>query len=279
MGDAKANVDCALKPTLALKPEARGKWLTKAIAAVKDGRARVSDVYDIVNHPKFINGVTPIIGKKMRRALTEGIDIFTDKQKKNLEACQLIKQYPLEEPQATGAKKVDEEKMDEMMARCRAFVRDNETLWEGRKQEIDSEIARREEEARLEAERLRRLEDEKARAERERARAEEEGALKEQEALLERQKGVEANATAVAERLSKEQEALARLEEDLKKAAAEAPAKEEDQGARESSRKTKDRSSKRRRKSGSEDKDKPRDRSRSRSRDKKRKKRRSRSRS
>lgn len=139
------SVDCSLKPTLALKPEPRLKWLVRAVAALKDGAVRVSDVYDIIAHPKFVNGIDLKIGTKMRRALSSEMSLFSDKQRSNLERSELFKKFPEEAPKERKKKEVetDEGKMDEMMARCRAFVKDNENLYEVRQKELDADEDRK----------------------------------------------------------------------------------------------------------------------------------------
>lgn len=182
-------LDCSLKPTLALKPEKRAKWLTQAISALKDGGVRVSDVYDIVGHPKFVNNVSNGVGQKMRRLLSSEMKLFTGKQRQGLEKSELFKKFPVDDgPKASKAApaEVDEGKMDDMMARCRAFVRDNESLWEDRKRELDeAERQRREEEE----ERRQREEDEKRQKEEDARRAEEEARLREERRAEEAQRG------------------------------------------------------------------------------------------
>lgn len=158
MGD----LDCQLKPTLALKPEARLKWLTRAVAALKDGSVRVSDVFDIISHPKFVNGVPDGVGKKMRRSLSSELGRFSDKQRQGLEKSELFKRFPDEAPKGSKSKpaEVDEGKMDDMMARCRGFVRENEGLWEVRKRELEEAEERK---VREEEDRQRAIEEEKQR--------------------------------------------------------------------------------------------------------------------
>lgn len=181
-------MDCNLKATLALKPEKRLKWLTQALSALKNGSVRVSDVFDIIWNPKFINGVPEGLGKKMRRSLNADINLFSAKQQQSLEKSEFFKRFPLEESKPKEVQQVNESAMDDMMARCRAFVRENETLWESRKQELDAAEERRqreaeeklraEEEARLAEEK--RLEDEKQKAEEDRLAEEQRCAAKDQ---------------------------------------------------------------------------------------------------
>lgn len=171
-----------MKPTLALKPEKRAKWLTQAIIALKDGGVRVSDVYDIVSHPKFINGVSNGHGQKMRHQMSKELRLFTDKQRQGLEKSELFKKFNADDgPKAAKPSKpeVDEGKMDDMMARCRAFVRDNETLWEDRKRELDEAEAERE--RREEEERLKKEEEERRQKEEEEERQREEAAHRAEE--------------------------------------------------------------------------------------------------
>mmetsp|Transcript_51949 Transcript_51949/g.93407 ORF Transcript_51949/g.93407 Transcript_51949/m.93407 type:complete len:255 (+) Transcript_51949:118-882(+) len=182
---AGSSVDCSLKSTLALKPEKRSAWLTKAVSALKEGSVRPSDVYDIISNRRFVSEVSDKIGKRMRRALDPAIHLFSDKQRQGLEKCELFSQFPLEEapPKQERGPEVDESKMEDMMARCRAFVRENENLWEVRKRELEEaeERKRREEEERRLAEENRILE-EKRRVEEERRLAEEQERRKKEEA-------------------------------------------------------------------------------------------------
>jgi len=215
-------VDCSLKPTLALKPEARAKWLTKAVSALRDGAIRVSDVFDIIAHPKFVNGIPEGIGKKMRRSLSGEMKLFSDKQRQGLERSELFKRFPEEaKPSKAQPAEVDEGKMDEMMARCRAFVKDNETLYEVRKREVEEaeDKVRREEE-----ERLRAIEDEKRRILEELSRQEDEAQRKNDE---EKRRAEEDNEDS--DEASDEEEgatdALAKLERDLQEVEASPPEK------------------------------------------------------
>lgn len=149
-------VDCSLKPTIAMKPEARAKWLPKALRAAEAGLARKSDVFDIIGNPKFINGMNDQVGKRARRIVEDFVHIFTDKQQRHLRKdCALAMTYPLEERAPEAVPQQDQEKMDEMMARCRAFVRENASTWEDRKKMSDAEIQQREDEARIAEEQAR----------------------------------------------------------------------------------------------------------------------------
>jgi len=205
-------VDCSLKPTLGLKPEPRLKWLVRAVAALKDGAIRVSDVYDIIAHPKFVNGIESKIGTKMRRALSGEMDLFSDKQRSNLQRSELFKKFPEDAPREKKPKKeeTDEGKMDEMMARCRAFVKDNENLYEVRQKELDAEEDRKRQAI---ADEKRRVVEAKLRAEEEKLQ-EEEDAREAEEQKREEDKMMKELAAEKGET----EEALARLERELRDA-------------------------------------------------------------
>lgn len=270
-------VDCSLKPTLALRPEARAKWLGKALFALKEGNVRVSDVYDIVKHPKFVNGLPDGVGKKMRRCVSDDLHLFSAKQKQGLEDSKLFAQFPYTEPaRAAPAPYMDENRMEEMMARCRSFVKDNENLYEQRQKEIDAEIFRKEEEERLverrkreereakegkkrEEEEARQQAEEDARLQAEADRLEEDkrellaGGQAYKEEQREEQQKIKAKeqlkvlkrageAAAVAERCKKDEQelAMARLEADLMKAEAEIAADGEEIGFADEARRADD---------------------------------------
>jgi len=208
-------VDCSLKPTLALKPEKRLKWLEKAVSALKDGAVRVSDVFDIIGHPKFVNGIPDGVGKKMRRCLSGStLNLFSGKQRDGLERSVLFKNFPEEapKPRKEHVKEVDEGKMDDMLARCRAFVRDNETLYEDRQKALDdAEQKKKQDELdrirHAEEEKQRKLDEEWEREEQQRAEEERLAKDEEEEEREERRQG-----KGITE------DALTKLERDLRDA-------------------------------------------------------------
>lgn len=134
-GEEAVSVD--RKAVFLLKPEQRLKWLAKALRQAEEGRLRPSDLYDVVSSSRFADSIPPKVGKKMGKALHEQIAIFTAKQQKFLsEQAEITTRFGggpakniTEEKEVAKPKEVPVEggpDIDEMMARCRAFVRDKQ---------------------------------------------------------------------------------------------------------------------------------------------------------
>eukprot|EP00401_Gymnodinium_catenatum_P041371 CAMPEP_0117466494 /NCGR_PEP_ID=MMETSP0784-20121206/5170_1 /TAXON_ID=39447 /ORGANISM="" /LENGTH=414 /DNA_ID=CAMNT_0005260435 /DNA_START=172 /DNA_END=1414 /DNA_ORIENTATION=+ len=87
-------VPCELKTTLRLTSEAKPDWLYKALRAVPKGRAQVSDIYNIVTHPKFASGVKEWHGQRMLRMVRDNADLFSEKQRSTLvKKCELARLF------------------------------------------------------------------------------------------------------------------------------------------------------------------------------------------
>jgi len=128
-----ASVD--LEQVLQRKPEGRAKWLAKALQQAQDGRLEVQSLYDIVSCQRFCEDLTDKVGRKMYRALHASSEVFSSKQRKILQKdCPLAQLYSAT---AWGEKDGDAEEtskaeaqanlMEDMMARCRDFVRFKQT--------------------------------------------------------------------------------------------------------------------------------------------------------
>lgn len=161
-----------LKAVLALKPEHRSKWLSKACRKVADGEANVKHVYDVLSSRKIVADMSDKVGRRMLRILREHLYLFSEKQQRYLgEDSPLATNFSVgdrseeepEEAEGAGAGTaagpsarptgVDEAaaRMEEMMARCRDFVRAKASTFEERQREAEQA----ELQARLAAERER----------------------------------------------------------------------------------------------------------------------------
>mmetsp|Transcript_114720 Transcript_114720/g.335450 ORF Transcript_114720/g.335450 Transcript_114720/m.335450 type:complete len:394 (+) Transcript_114720:59-1240(+) len=135
-------VDLDLKAVLVLKPEARPKWLAKACKAADEGRASAPELYNIVSSRKFVAGLPTRISKKLATLVREHLELFSDKQQRYLDS--MYSPLAASRPAETGARdghseeEVDDAaaRMEEMMARCRAFVREKANTFEDRAAEV-----------------------------------------------------------------------------------------------------------------------------------------------
>lgn len=70
---------------LALKPEQRVKWLSKALQKGQEGKVAITTLYDIISHTKFGQGVSDNQGKKMFKFVRANLSLFSQKQQRFLE--------------------------------------------------------------------------------------------------------------------------------------------------------------------------------------------------
>lgn len=97
-------VEVDLKIAVALKPEQRLKWLTKACAQVKEGQASSTDLYDIVVNRKFVAGMPERVVRKISVVVEEALEMFSDKQQRYLSSnespvlARLVAREPAELP-------------------------------------------------------------------------------------------------------------------------------------------------------------------------------------
>jgi len=142
-----------LKEVLSLRPEQRQRWLAKACRKAADGEANVKHVYDVLTSRRIVADMSDKVGRRMLRVLREHLYLFSEKQQRWLsEESPLAMQFSVdersdadmddrEEPVASssGTKKPQADdaaaRMEEMMARCRDFVRAKASTFEERQQE------------------------------------------------------------------------------------------------------------------------------------------------
>mmetsp|Transcript_81362 Transcript_81362/g.154433 ORF Transcript_81362/g.154433 Transcript_81362/m.154433 type:complete len:335 (+) Transcript_81362:119-1123(+) len=79
---------------LAMKPEQRVKWLSKAFQRGQEGKVQMTTIYDIVAHTKFAGGASDKFGHKMYRVVHSNLSLFSQKQQRFLESeCKLAKDF------------------------------------------------------------------------------------------------------------------------------------------------------------------------------------------
>lgn len=89
-----------LKAAVALKPEQRLKWLTKACNMVTEGIASSTDLYDIIVNRKFVAGMPERVVRKISALIQESLELFSDKQQRYLIStdCPIIARLTVREP-------------------------------------------------------------------------------------------------------------------------------------------------------------------------------------
>jgi len=121
------------KAVFSMKPERRAKWLTKALKQAADGLLRASDIYDVISSTRFAEDIPYKMGSKMNSAVQEHLPLFSGKQQRYLSSESTLsvkfgKKKEVNAMESSQDDKAAEEKseaqMEEMMARCRAFVRE-----------------------------------------------------------------------------------------------------------------------------------------------------------
>mmetsp|Transcript_89905 Transcript_89905/g.272847 ORF Transcript_89905/g.272847 Transcript_89905/m.272847 type:complete len:300 (+) Transcript_89905:367-1266(+) len=130
----------------------------------EDGRASSAELYNIVSSRKFAAGLPSRIGRKLLALVKENLELFSDKQQRFLRSkeCLLVASYSPEKAAAGGreAGEANSEgegadaaaRMEEMMARCRAFVREKAHTFDDRAAECAETERRARERARLDFE-------------------------------------------------------------------------------------------------------------------------------
>jgi len=73
--------DIALK-----RPENRLKWLQRALLLAGKKRVQLAAIYDIVQHKKFVDGISHGVGKQMRTLLLANLHLFSQKQQRALQS-------------------------------------------------------------------------------------------------------------------------------------------------------------------------------------------------
>lgn len=133
--DDSSHVTLDLRQILDMNPDKRARWLSKALQQAQDGRVVATDVYDVVAHARFASELSEKAGRRCYRVLHANLSLFSSKQQrfieKECELAVLFRANAWEKPPA-GDEKADNKEasaaaMEEMMARCRAFVREKQT--------------------------------------------------------------------------------------------------------------------------------------------------------
>ncbi|CAE7662493.1 unnamed protein product, partial [Symbiodinium sp. CCMP2456] len=125
-----------LEQVLQKRADGRSKWLAKALIQASDGRMDAQSLYSVVAHNRFIEDLTEKTGNKMYRALHANLHVFSSKQRRFLEKdCALAKKYGKTAFAGVQKDALDEDSkqeqaanaIEDMMARCRAFVREKQS--------------------------------------------------------------------------------------------------------------------------------------------------------
>eukprot|EP00933_Yihiella_yeosuensis_P077500 TRINITY_DN8800_c1_g1_i1.p1 TRINITY_DN8800_c1_g1~~TRINITY_DN8800_c1_g1_i1.p1 ORF type:complete len:332 (+),score=99.98 TRINITY_DN8800_c1_g1_i1:147-1142(+) len=117
------------KAVFAMKPDQRVKWLQKALQQAEDSKFPVATLFDIIGHPKYVSDLQEKVGGKMFRMVRAKLEVFSAKQQKNLPNCPLFKQFGQADAETATkqeAAAAEANAMEEMMARCRNFVREKQ---------------------------------------------------------------------------------------------------------------------------------------------------------
>ncbi|CAE7272972.1 NRT2.5 [Symbiodinium natans] len=127
--DRPAEVIVSLAAATALLPEARPKWLSRALESVTAGQTRPSDLFDVFSHARFAAGVSPALAAQMLEDLRQQASCFPEKLRKVI----LDEELPLGEKKRRAAQRVQAPEKanpaaDEMFSRCIDFVRKNESV-------------------------------------------------------------------------------------------------------------------------------------------------------
>eukprot|EP00930_Biecheleria_cincta_P092022 TRINITY_DN81777_c0_g1_i2.p1 TRINITY_DN81777_c0_g1~~TRINITY_DN81777_c0_g1_i2.p1 ORF type:complete len:497 (-),score=138.03 TRINITY_DN81777_c0_g1_i2:51-1541(-) len=136
-----------LKQVLGMKVDSRAKWLAKALqqAHPQDGRLSPKTIYDIIAHSRFASDVGMKAGKRMYRLLHANFGLFSSKQQKFLEKeCTLAKQFAADAFADTPVEEAAGNTTEDMMARCRAFMREKQSERGERKDEQGDEACEEE---------------------------------------------------------------------------------------------------------------------------------------
>jgi len=143
-----------LKTALSLAPQQRVRWVGKACRKVADGEASIKHLYDVLSSRKLVSEMPEKVGRRMLRVVRENLYLFSVKQQRFLtEESALAMNFTLddrsedeaEEPEVAAAPSSRSDdaaaRMEEMMIRCRDFVRQKASTFEHRR--IEAEEAER----------------------------------------------------------------------------------------------------------------------------------------
>lgn len=122
-------VPISLQLASAMTPDVRAKWLQKALGGVARAASRPSDLFDVIVHPRFAQGVSGPLAKKMMEDLLRNVELFPEKPREVLTSGK----FPLAQAAAAAQfpeqpQKVVEGAAAEIMSRCVDFIRSNERV-------------------------------------------------------------------------------------------------------------------------------------------------------
>ncbi|CAL1152495.1 unnamed protein product [Cladocopium goreaui] len=100
-------VQVDLKTALSLKPEARVKWLSKALRMVEDKRASSTELYDIVSNRKFCATMHTRNSQRLRGLILDNLSIFSEKQRRFLRSDEWAPNKLFEEEDIKEAEEED----------------------------------------------------------------------------------------------------------------------------------------------------------------------------
>lgn len=117
------------------QPVEKAPATTVELEQAADGRMDSQSLYSVVAHNRFIEELTDKAGKRMYRALHANLHVFSSRQRKFLEKeCALARKYAATAFQGIQKDGDEDEKqeqaasaVEDMMARCRAFVRERQS--------------------------------------------------------------------------------------------------------------------------------------------------------
>lgn len=225
---AEEDIKVDLKGILSVKPESRAKWLAKAFESAESGKTPVSELYCLITSRKFASNLKENVVRKLSAVIFENIGRFSSKQQRYLrsEEWPLAAAFPDGGRPASDSDHGDEgpsDNVEDMMARCRAFVRENARSFDDRVSEarIREDTARERERLGYERHGMTAADDrtrirvteaeEQARRE---ARQAEERLRREAFERVERDRRMKAEAEATRNRVAQEERARVRKLED-----------------------------------------------------------------
>jgi len=125
------NINCA-----EASPAERAEWLSKACRLAGDGEFKASRVCDTIGNRKFVADLPPKIRQRMERTLRKHIALFSEAQIKVIRKSGLLVDVVAEGVGTSAARDDTADRLEDMMARCRNFVRQNAGSFEQKQQEV-----------------------------------------------------------------------------------------------------------------------------------------------
>ncbi|CAK9072891.1 Hypothetical protein SCF082_LOCUS35785 [Durusdinium trenchii] len=144
MGKSKVGKVLALgleldpKKVLKMEPDERASWFSDVCRFASDGIVQVSQLYNVLSSEKFGDGLSEKAAKRMNRTMLKHLHLFSEKQQRYLKQLGLVMDETetskdVADYKSARRKGSDEDaaaRMEEMMARCRNFVREKAGLAE-----------------------------------------------------------------------------------------------------------------------------------------------------